>query len=604
MTKDPMLKDLINKQFPQVFREDAELLVKFIEYYYEWLQKEGNPLDVIRKINYYRDVDKVPDKFYSFLRGEFMKNLPQGMAVDETILYKNILDFYRSKGSEKSFRLLFKILYNEDISFYYPADDILRGSDGHWVIERSIRITPNMHQDDFKDFYLIDGETSGAKARFEKIVSSIVEDHEVFDLYVSHVDGEFIKGERIIAYGLEGFIGIVESDGVVEHEGRYDGTYGFLSSDKYLQDNHYYQEYSYVINSTKTVDQYQKIVKDTVHPAGLKLFGAIELESIIEAEKWYMEAGMHVDLTIRLERVIDYDWSAQFDYYSSFGVISREAIIDYWGDKKFTNTAYVAHIENVSFNENTYSYYNDSRNTIRHYDFNNHDINIGDYVAFYENINSAYHYEVYGREGRTRILVKPRLAEYESDSAIRIFRNNTDEVAHTEVQAKLKDDKFIKVGTPLYDNINEILDEPIVNLYNININEFKSGRLFRSEYEQVGVLADQRVYTVREYSKDIQEKILANENDIPITNEDDLALLLDTYGVDKKHKIVIKQLSKKYSIFNDNVEVIDYDYSNDKDFESDDIEHFVAINSKEAILCDENGIPFADHTDFLYATFY
>lgn len=605
MTQDFKIKDLVQRQFPQIFREDSQNLIRFIEFYYEWLQKEGNALDVLRKINYYRDIDKVPEKFYTFLRGEFLKNLPQGLAVDEKILYKNILDFYRSKGSENSFKLLFKLLYNEDISFYYPAEDILRGSDGRWVVDKTLRINPNILQEEFKDFYTFYGETSGASARFEKLVASIIDNFEVFDIYVSHVDGEFEEGERLLVDGLDVHIGIVVGDGVTSQEGHYEGTYGFLSADKYLQDNFYYQEYSYVIKSTKAVGQYQDIVKQTIHPAGLKMFGAIEMESILDlGVNAYTNLGMETLITIGMERVIEYDWDAAFDFSSSFGVVSRESTIDYWENKKFTNTSYKMIVEGVSFNENSISYFDNSRNTIRNDDFTQYDIEVGDYVAVYKNVNTSYFYDVRDIIGRTRIIVNPRLSGYELyNGLMRVVKNNPEEIPFTEIITKKRDDKFIRVGQPVYDNILEYLNEPIVNLFNININDFASGRLFRSEYEQNGILADQRVYTVRDYSDSVVERALANENMDIITNENDIGVLLDTYAVDKKHKIIVKQLSKKYSIFSDNIDVTGYDYSNDTDFQSNDNQLFIEVNALEEILLDEHGNALCDHSDFIFASF-
>lgn len=70
---------------------------------------------------------------------------------------------------------------------------------------------------------------------------------------------------------------------VVEEYGKGTGywadTKGQLSSDKYITDSYYYQEYSYEIRSTKLFDKYKDIVKKMVHPAGIALFGKFALQS-------------------------------------------------------------------------------------------------------------------------------------------------------------------------------------------------------------------------------------------------------------------------------------------------------------------------------------
>lgn len=52
---------------------------------------------------------------------------------------------------------------------------------------------------------------------------------------------------------------------------------GFLSDAIYLQDNFYYQPYSYVITSSEQLDDYKNPWFNTVHPAGFKLFAEYEV---------------------------------------------------------------------------------------------------------------------------------------------------------------------------------------------------------------------------------------------------------------------------------------------------------------------------------------
>jgi len=47
----------------------------------------------------------------------------------------------------------------------------------------------------------------------------------------------------------------------------------FLSDTNIIQDSNYYQTYSYEIIASRMFSTYEKIVKDLIHPAGLKLFG-------------------------------------------------------------------------------------------------------------------------------------------------------------------------------------------------------------------------------------------------------------------------------------------------------------------------------------------
>ena len=57
----------------------------------------------------------------------------------------------------------------------------------------------------------------------------------------------------------------------------------FLSSDKYIHDNDFYQSHSYVIETGLSLDKYRDILLQTAHIAGTKLFGRVIKESSIES---------------------------------------------------------------------------------------------------------------------------------------------------------------------------------------------------------------------------------------------------------------------------------------------------------------------------------
>ena len=57
---------------------------------------------------------------------------------------------------------------------------------------------------------------------------------------------------------------------------------GFLSSDRKLQDNSYYQDFSYVIKSDVPVQTYREVLKKLVHPVGLKLFAEFSFQSTVD----------------------------------------------------------------------------------------------------------------------------------------------------------------------------------------------------------------------------------------------------------------------------------------------------------------------------------
>jgi len=68
---------------------------------------------------------------------------------------------------------------------------------------------------------------------------------------------------------------------VAETIGSYQDTRGHLSSNKYIQDSFFYQDYSYVIRSGLEVNTYRKLIKKLIHPSGLILFGQVLIQKLI-----------------------------------------------------------------------------------------------------------------------------------------------------------------------------------------------------------------------------------------------------------------------------------------------------------------------------------
>jgi hypothetical protein len=64
--------------------------------------------------------------------------------------------------------------------------------------------------------------------------------------------------------------------------GRFKDSRGMLSNVNRLQDNFYYQSYSYVIRSNVPSNKWLDIVKNTTHPAGTAIFGELTIEQTVD----------------------------------------------------------------------------------------------------------------------------------------------------------------------------------------------------------------------------------------------------------------------------------------------------------------------------------
>lgn len=155
---------LVNRQVPEFVREEHPKFIAFLEAYYEFLEnKQGTQKnDLVNKskdLRYLSDVDYSLEEFESNFFNTYASLMPLDVAVTKETLIKNVLPLYLAKGSEKSFKLLFRLLFDQESTVRYPRDNILRASDGKWVIDHVLRIDKQVYQNitgdgSTKTFYL------------------------------------------------------------------------------------------------------------------------------------------------------------------------------------------------------------------------------------------------------------------------------------------------------------------------------------------------------------------------------------------------------------------------------------------------------------------
>jgi len=132
MINRPKLSSLLPSQVPEFIREDYSTFIDFLKAYYDFLEQNYDT-DIVKV----RDLDTTLDSFIDQFKNELAHNIPY-TVVNERFLLEKIKDQYLAKGSEASFKLLFKILFNKNVVVDYPSKQILRASDGRWNQDVSV----------------------------------------------------------------------------------------------------------------------------------------------------------------------------------------------------------------------------------------------------------------------------------------------------------------------------------------------------------------------------------------------------------------------------------------------------------------------------------
>jgi len=90
-------------------------------------------------------------------------------------------------------------------------------------------------------------------------------------------EGDIIRG--LTSGSVENIIhkiwigtGVGQTGTVGEYDGYFRNRDGHISSDKFIQDSYYYQDFSYVLTTLRKRDEWIDVVKDKIHPAGSIVF--------------------------------------------------------------------------------------------------------------------------------------------------------------------------------------------------------------------------------------------------------------------------------------------------------------------------------------------
>ena len=166
------------------------------------VRKTGKILD-------YRNLETSIDQYVDYLRDELYPSIPVTYYGDKRAVAARFKELFISKSNEDSYRFLFKLLYNDNIDFYYPGTDVLRISDGNFEKTQIIRTiatatgTNALGNPFDRDIFLflnktIRGQSSGFLANVVDIKKFFIGSREVAEMTLKLVSGTFTAGEDIV----------------------------------------------------------------------------------------------------------------------------------------------------------------------------------------------------------------------------------------------------------------------------------------------------------------------------------------------------------------------------------------------------------------------
>ena len=90
------------------------------------------PSYVLNEIERNIDIDEADSIYLDKIQKEIAPILPRNVTVDKRTLYKQIIDFYKLRGSEDAIKTFFRIVFNDIAEVETPIDKTLIPSSGKW----------------------------------------------------------------------------------------------------------------------------------------------------------------------------------------------------------------------------------------------------------------------------------------------------------------------------------------------------------------------------------------------------------------------------------------------------------------------------------------
>lgn len=185
------ITSFIESQFPSVYRQEGKTFVAFVKAYYEWLEQKQdvNLIDAF-------DIDRTIDEFQDHFKRTYLNDFPFVKASSIDFLIKHVFDYYKSKGSEESVKLLIMMLFGEEATVFSPSQHLLKPSSSKWKEPRYLEVENNEHNGRFVGKQLR-GVKTKATAIVEAVVTKVHNGRFIDVIYISNLKGSFQTGEKV-----------------------------------------------------------------------------------------------------------------------------------------------------------------------------------------------------------------------------------------------------------------------------------------------------------------------------------------------------------------------------------------------------------------------
>jgi len=333
---------------PAIIADNPEL-VEFIKVYALYLGQESF---YINQLELQRDIDLIEESLLTELQNEIGTPIPRTFAADPRTFYKHLVDFYKSRGTPESIKAFFRLIYDDEAEIYFPKDDMFIPSDGKWKDQTDdIKTNPENYTPSHTwtiaavtgdGTYINFADDDGFSPVFDGDVITVNGVHEpdvTFSISQVYSAPEWYNLHKITFTDRT-----LAVDDVIKsyRPGLFTVTDGFVSDTKKIQDSYFYQKFSYVLRTGKSISDWKNAFIRLIHPAGFNFFGEVFI-NLLSTSQWrvqpgYQESGVPFRITI--------NWLTQFLTLSELGTFIEKT----WSlDMSSNEIGLDDHFDNIKF---------------------------------------------------------------------------------------------------------------------------------------------------------------------------------------------------------------------------------------------------------------
>lgn len=356
---DPLwLKTIVPQLIPAAIFEGYPRFVELLEQFCDTIEKRydadnNESPGAYYPIKYFDqlvDLDETREDMLEWFKRTFAVTIPQFTSADTRFLIKHAIRFYVSRGTKDSIKFLLNTFFGDATAdVYEPKTNLLRASDATWYQPYILALcdfsAPSVPVNTTVLGTLFDQElknlTTGANC-YVGTTQTFIRGTPVITIIDKF--GSFLSGD--ILTSSDGRQWIIHTLGLRKLSGRWLTTDSFLPYN-YVQDNRYWQDFSYEISSNRRLNEIAEVIAANTHPAGLLNFvktsitdygdWSESLESfvtfvinyeLVDTDAPSLESSVRLDYEIEVHVQAFTDWSEFLYDIQTSGNVSHAATMD------------------------------------------------------------------------------------------------------------------------------------------------------------------------------------------------------------------------------------------------------------------------------------